>query len=125
MQAETKVKNVLLATSAVTAIVGQKVYGGLPQDASRPYIVYTRTDTPETYQTMSHGTTLEKVQLMVTSWADDHETLLDLAVKVKAALKGYRDSDCQGIFFKNESDVIDSQIEPVILGKQQEYHVVI
>ncbi len=81
----------LLATSAVTAVVGQQIYPRMaPQNASKPYIVVNKLPNEQKQHKSggSAGVTISYVSLSV--WGTTYKQAVDTASLADAALDAIR-----------------------------------
>lgn len=76
----------LLADSAVTAIVGARIYPmRIPQGADLPAIVYQKISSVPV-NSLDGDSGLDSVRMQFTSWASTYSVAADLSAKVRAAI---------------------------------------
>ena len=88
MSAETDLRTLLLATTAVTALVGTRVAADrIEQGSTRPFVVFSRTGTTP-YETIDKQLLASQVALDVQCWADTRAQADAVANAVAAAVRG-------------------------------------
>lgn len=114
MSVESIIYNVLSTTTAITNIVGNKIFPSIPQDPSFPFLIYTRTDT-ENYPTLDYTTdTFERAEITLSLWIQNMDDAVNLASLIKAALIGYRGGLCQGVFLVRQQSAPQTDLDPLI-----------
>jgi hypothetical protein len=115
----------LAEVSAVTALVGTRVYPGVaPTNAIRPYVVYTRITTPRVRSTkgLSH---LASPRYQIDAWAASALEAKAVIDAVRDALDGYKGTlvgvRVGGVITQDES--ADSEIEAGLYRHRGEFTV--
>lgn len=97
----------LLASSAVTAICGQRItWGRRPQGEALPAIMLTVVSAPREYQ-LAGPAGLKEARVQVDCWAETYAASKSLARAVNDQLGGARFASVQGAFLDTERDRSD------------------
>lgn len=105
----------LSAVSAVTALVGSRIYPvRAPEGAARPFLVFQRVAaTRETAFGADPG--LARARMQVTAWADRYATAKAVATAVRQALQRYRGTllgvEVLDVFVELDQDVPDDEVQ--------------
>ena len=108
MALEEALRAYLLGQSAITALVGERIYHGeAPEGAAKPLVVVRRVSTPRDYvQTGPSGLTWPRVQLTIR--AARQQEALEVAAALRQALSGYKGPmgavQVDAVFVVNEFD---------------------
>lgn len=116
-------RSLLLADPTVNALCGGRCFPvNLPQDQRSPSLVYLRiTDFSDYHMLGDSG--LQHVFMQVDSWADKHDSSVNLADAAHDAISGFRGRaiygsnspqdfiDVRGIFQTNGRDLYDNTVQ--------------
>ena len=120
----------LKATTAITDIVGTRIYPIIADDeAARPYITYqTISDQSENHATGATETNHCRIQIDL--WADTYIESKTLATAVKTALKNWTDGTGDPVIsschYENGNDLPDAPVrgqEAVVNRVSQDYFI--
>lgn len=96
MSAETALRALLVADSAVAALVGNRIAADrIDQDKARPFVVYSRTAS-QPLASIDGSVLATLVSIDVECWADTRLTADQLADAVTAAVRGVPTQTVQG-----------------------------
>lgn len=106
MNAETALHARLLASSAVTALVGERIYElRVPYTAPMPAITYQKIDAGY-FSTLTRSLSIARPRIQVNCWADTPDVAREVAQAVRASLDGY---DANGV----SAMILDAHVLPV------------
>lgn len=110
---EAAIRSLLLANSAVAAIVGTRIYPATsPQGVTSPRIVYERISTMRVHS-MAGATGLVRPRIALDCFGDGYAGSKALGDAVRLALDGYKgiagEDRIYGVFLDSQSDVLDTQ----------------
>ncbi len=95
----------LLGSSAITAIAGQRIrFGRADQKDVRPYVVVQKAGNSPNY-TMRGPSGYVMTRLQIDSYAETFTQATKLSRAIKALLGGYSGGTIQGIFIDSERDL--------------------
>lgn len=105
---EAAVRNRLVTTAAVTALVGSRVYPVIaPADADLPFVTWRRTSIQRQHS-LSGPVGVPMVMLTVDAFATTYEAVRDLADTVRVSLDGwggtFQNTVVSNVSLENESD---------------------
>lgn len=105
---EAAVRNRLVTTTAVTALVGTRVYPVIaPADADLPFVTWRRTSIQRQHS-LSGPIGVPMVMLTVDAFATTYEAVRDLADTVRVSLDGwggtFQNTVVSNVSLENESD---------------------
>lgn len=121
MQIEQAVHDELLATSAVTTLVGTNIhYLRAPQDTkgrSFPYIVILKVSAPRTYSFDGLESVLP-TRMQLSAFATTYKSAKDITIQIHAALGDFTATmgggggvAVAGTFIENETDIFEPETE--------------
>jgi hypothetical protein len=108
MTVDSIIFGILNGNSAVTGVVGSKIFPSqAPQTTQFPFIVF------ETISTMPNNTKsgvseMDKYRIQVTTLAKENNQANDIADKVRSALDYYKGGDVQLISFQAQNSAFDN-----------------
>jgi hypothetical protein len=108
MTVDSIIFRILNGNSAVTGVVGSKIFPSqAPQTTQFPFIVF------ETISTMPNNTKsgvseMDKYRIQVTTLAKENNQANDIADKVRSALDYYKSGDVQLISFQAQNSAFDN-----------------
>ena len=108
MTVDSIIFGILNGNSAVTGVVGSKIFPSqAPQTTSFPFIVF------ETISTMPNNTKsgpseMDQYRIQVTTLAKENNQANDIADKVRSALDYYKSGDVQLISFQAQNSAFDN-----------------
>jgi hypothetical protein len=108
MSVDTIIFGILSGNSAVTGVVGTRIFPSqAPQTTAFPFVVF------ETISTMANNTKsgaseMDKYRIQVTTLSKDNNQANDIADKVRAALDYYKSGDVQLISFQAQNSAFDN-----------------
>ncbi len=107
-----KVRTELVAASAVTALVGERIYPGkAPQGAAAPYVVVTTiSDVPESSFTGTTDEELRDARVQVDSYAAGYLDAHAVAKAVKDVVGNLKRPDLCGVYL-TARDLYDDETE--------------
>jgi hypothetical protein len=108
MTVDTIIFGILSGNSAVTGVVGTKIYPSqAPQLTSFPFVVFETISTMPN-NTKSGASEMDKYRIQVTTLSKDNNQANDIADKVRAALDYYKSGDVQLISFQAQNSAFDN-----------------
>jgi hypothetical protein len=108
MTVDTIIFGILSGNSAVTGVVGTKIYPSqAPQSTSFPFVVFETISTMPN-NTKSGASEMDKYRIQVTTLSKDNNQANDIADKVRAALDYYKSGDVQLISFQSQNSAFDN-----------------
>lgn len=108
MTVDSIIFGILNGNSAVTGVVGSKIFPSqAPQTTQFPFIVF------ETISTMPNNTKsgpseMDKYRIQVTTLSTENNQANDIADKVRSALDYYKSGDVQLISFQAQNSAFDN-----------------
>jgi hypothetical protein len=108
MTVDTIIFGILSGNSAVTGIVGSRIYPSqAPQTTSFPFVVFETISTMPN-NTKSGASEMDKYRIQVTTLSKDNNQANDIANKVRAALDYYKSGNVQLISFQAQNSAFDN-----------------
>jgi hypothetical protein len=105
---ESDVQTVLLAASAVTALVGTRVAAGmLPEGELRPYVTYSLI-TGERIPSMTDSGLMRHARIQLDCWSPNYGQAKQIALAVQAALEA---SALFNVVFIADQDLYDGEVK--------------
>jgi hypothetical protein len=105
---ESDVQTVLLAASAVTALVGTRVAAGmLPEGELRPYVTYSLI-TGERIPSMTDSGLMRHVRIQLDCWSPNYGQAKQIALAVQAAMEA---SALFNVVFIADQDLYDGEVK--------------
>ncbi|MFA5374129.1 MAG: DUF3168 domain-containing protein [Candidatus Omnitrophota bacterium] len=115
MVIETAILKHLLNTSAVTVLVGRRIYYVIaPQNVVKPYIVFSKISAVRvsSHDGPSH---LANPRFQFSCFGETYKSMKDMALALQGALEGYTGTlggaggvPVNGVFYENETDLDDN-----------------
>jgi hypothetical protein len=108
MSVDSIIFGILSGNSAVTGVVGTKIYPSqAPQTTQFPFVVF------ETISTMPNNTKsgvseMDKYRIQVTTLAKENNQANDIADKIRTALDYYKSVNVQLISFQSQNSAFDN-----------------
>jgi len=108
MTVDTIIFGILSGNSAVTGVVGTKIYPSqAPQTTQFPFVVF------ETISTMPNNTKsgvseMDRYRIQVTTLAKENNQANDIADKIRTALDYYKSVNVQLISFQSQNSAFDN-----------------
>lgn len=103
---ESDVQTVLLAASAVTALVGTRIAAGmLPEGELRPYVTYSLI-TGERIPSMTDSGLMRHARIQLDCWSPSYKESKQIALAVEAAIEASALFDC---VFITDQDLYDNE----------------
>lgn len=99
----------------VSGVVSSRIYPmQLPQGWTLPALTYQRISTPRA-TILSGPSGRARPRFQIDCWADNYETIKDLATKVRGCLDGFKgdintESNVGGIILESERDILEDEI---------------
>lgn len=108
MSVDSIIFGILSGNSAVTGVVGAKIYPSqAPQLTAFPFVVFETISTMPN-NTKSGASEMDKYRIQVTALSKDNKQANDIADKVRAALDYYKSGDVQLISFQAQNSAFDN-----------------
>lgn len=114
MSVETVLRDRMTTHAGLTALINSRCYPlTIPQNATMPALSYFRVSTVR-HSAMGADCGLVTARFQVSVWADSFSSARDVANQVRSALQRWSTTSgtvIQDIFYLNETDLYDPQVE--------------